>query len=167
MNEQIAYLLNQATEAEIMQHLRECDTAFMPRLSQRLDLHEYARKIFNHAVRFEAWSGGTLVGLVAAYCNDEKTRRAFITSVSVLEHWRGRGIAGILVRQCTDYAGQSAMRLVSLEVARSDAAAIKVYKRSGFVPGEARADSIMMHLTLDPRSSADPDAMDRGRSCDG
>jgi ribosomal protein S18 acetylase RimI-like enzyme len=158
MNEQIAYHVNRATEAEITQHLRECDAAFTPPLSQRLDLQQYGQKILNHAVRFEAWSGNTLAGLVAAYCNDPDNRTAYITSVSVLQKWQGRGIARRLLRQCIEHARRSAMRQVSLEVARNDAAAIGLYEKAGFVSGDARDISMMMHLSLQPSPSVDSEA---------
>jgi hypothetical protein len=68
MNEAVEYLSNNASEAQIAGHLSRCDADFVPSLSGRVDINDYAKKIVNKAMRFEAWSGGELVGLVAAYC---------------------------------------------------------------------------------------------------
>ena len=76
MRAEIDYLSNKASEAEIAEHLSRCDADFVPPLSGRVEINEYAKKIANKATRFEAWSGGMLVSLVAAYCNDhEKAHR--------------------------------------------------------------------------------------------
>jgi len=104
MSETIEYLLSQALEADIAEHLSRCDANFVPPLSGRVDISAYARKIESQAIRFEAWSGSLLVGLVAAYCNDEENAIAYITSVSVLREWMSMGIAARLMGQCIRHA---------------------------------------------------------------
>ena len=98
MSAAIEYRLNMASAAQIAEHLLRCDADFVPPLSGRVEIRDYAQKIASKATRFEAWSGGTLVGLVAAYCNDRDKRIAFITSVSVLREWTGKGIAARLMK---------------------------------------------------------------------
>ena len=67
MSATLEYGTNRGTEAQIVEHLRKCDANFVPALSERVSLDEYARKIVEQAVRFEAWADGELIGLVAAY----------------------------------------------------------------------------------------------------
>lgn len=86
MSKSIEYCLNKASESEIAGHLKQCDADFVPPLSSRVEIKDYAQKIANKATRFEAWSDGTMVGLVAAYYNDHENRLVYITSVSVLHH---------------------------------------------------------------------------------
>ena len=83
MSGPIEYSLNQATEEEIANHLSRCDADFVPPLSGRVEISSYAHKIAGNATRFEAWAGGALVGLVAAYCNDSERRSAYITTVKI------------------------------------------------------------------------------------
>ena len=90
MQAAVDYLSNKASEAEIAEHLSRCDADFVPPLSGRVEINDYAKKIASKATRFEAWSGGTLVGLVAAYCNDQEKHIAYITSVSVLRNGRAK-----------------------------------------------------------------------------
>ncbi len=148
MSETVEYRLNSASEVEIAEHLSRCDTAFVPPLSGRVEISDYAQKIASKATRFEAWSGGTLVGLVAAYCNDHEKRIAYITSVSVLREWIGNGIAVRLVGQCIEYAKTSGMRQISLEVASDNAPAIRLYEKSGFFAGKANVPFVNMNLYL-------------------
>jgi ribosomal protein S18 acetylase RimI-like enzyme len=146
MSTAIAYLSNRASEAQIAEHLSRCDSDFVPPLSARVDIGDYASKIANKAARFEAWSDGTLVGLIAAYCNDQENHIAYITSVSVLKEWTGKGIAARLVARCVAHAKVLGMRQVSLEVASGNTPAIKLYEKSGFIAGEANGSSTSMKL---------------------
>jgi len=98
------YLSNKASVVEIAEHLSCCDADFVPPLSSRVEINSYAKKIVSKATRFEAWSEGTMVGLAAMYCNDLENRIAYITSVSVLKEWMGKGIAARLMNLCIKYA---------------------------------------------------------------
>ena len=149
MNASIEYLLNKASAAEIAEHLTRCDADFVPALSRRVEIKSYAQKIASKAMRFEAWSGSTLVGLVAAYCNDQEKCIAYLTSVSVLRAWTGKGIAARLVGQCVEYAKALGLRQISLEVASDNAHAITLYEKCGFLAGKANAPFITMDLHLE------------------
>lgn len=148
MSEAIEYLLNNASEAEIAKHLARCDADFIPPLSGRVEINCYAKKIMSKATRFEAWSGGVLIGLVAAYYNDQNSRMAFITSVSILREWTGKGITMQLMSQCIKRAKETGMRQISLKVASANTSAIKLYKKNGFVLGEAESPFVSMNRYL-------------------
>lgn len=148
MSAAVEYLMNKASEAEIAEHLSLCDMDFVPPLSGRVAIKDYAKKIASKATRFEAWSGGTLVGLVAAYCNDREKRIAYITSVSVLHEWTGKGSFTRLIRQCIEHAKVSGMRQIRLEVASDNTTAIRVYEKKGFVAAKAKGSFVPMELHL-------------------
>lgn len=142
------YRSNTASATEIAAHLKQCDAAFVPALSSRREIDAYAQKIVDHAERFEAWAGGTLAGLVAAYCNDRENHRAYITSVSVLEAWKGRGIAAELLKRCIEHATSSGMRCILLEVGSANRPAIKLYEKLGFVAGKATPTLVTMERII-------------------
>jgi ribosomal protein S18 acetylase RimI-like enzyme len=146
MSAAVEYLLNSATTAQISDHLHRCDADFVPPLSYRVNINDYAQKIASKATRFEAWSAGELVGLVAAYCNDQKTRVAHITSVSVLKGWKGKSIAQTLIHKCLEHAKTAGMRQVGLEVASVNVPAINLYIKSRFVAGPVNASFVQMTL---------------------
>ena len=144
----VEFLENWASEAEIAEHLQSCDADFMPPLRVRVEIREYAQKIASKSTRFEAWSGGALVGLVATYCNDQETRIAHITSVSVLKGWTGKGIAARLLGQCIAHAKAVGMQQISLEVAGDNMPAIKLYEKNGFVAAKLNDPLVPMKLVL-------------------
>lgn len=148
MSEEAKYVLNKASEVEIAKHLARCDAEFIPPLSRRVEIIDYAKKIANKAVRFEAWYGDSLVGLVAVYCNNREQRIAYITSVSVLHEWTGKGIAASLLKQSIEYAKAAEMQQISLEVATKNTSAIKLYEKSGFAVGKVNGVFVSMVLNL-------------------
>lgn len=139
--------LDEASTAQIERHLTACSARFVPPLDQRVDIGEYARKIRANAVRFEAWQGGELAGLVALYCNDPQRRRAYVTSVSVLGALSGRSIASRLMRQALEHLRSLRFGEVRLEVSPDNAAAVSLYRRLGFTvatDGEPGRQMVLM-----------------------
>lgn len=128
--------------------LRDCDAAFVPPLSGRVDIAAYARKIAQHARLFEAWDGARLAGLLAMYCNDSTTRTAFVTSVSVAPAYARRGIAGALLRQAIDAARAAGMDRLALETGAANGPALALYRRHGFEPIEQSDDTLHLQLNL-------------------
>ena len=149
MRDAVQHQLDAATEAQIAEHLQLCDASFVPPLSDRTQIGPYAAKLSTRAVRFEAWCNDELIGLVAAYANVEQ-REMFISNVSVLTSYRGRGIAAELLRRCVHSAGERDLDRVVLEVAASNSAARRLYYDVGFVdatPRQSDSDAIL-RMTL-------------------
>ena len=138
--------VNQATAAEIAAHLVRCDQAFVPRLSERVEIDDYARKIAERAERFEGWSHGALVGLVAAYCSDDEIGSAYITNVSVVPEYRHRGIASLLLAECVDFAHRQQLGRISLDVDRENVPAVVLYEAKGFSVASVSGQTIRMDL---------------------
>lgn len=138
--------LNAATTQEIVDHLTLCDAAFAPPLSQRVDIRDYAAKLSAHAMRFEAWDDGSLIGLVAAY-PDHAHGRMFVSNVSVLPEWRGHGLAAGLITRCGDAARDLGLRSMVLELGAENVAARRLYGKLGFV-STGSGPQLTMTLTL-------------------
>lgn len=137
---------------DVARHLKACDPAFMPPLSERLDISEYAARLANDATCFEAWSSNELTGLVAAYCNAADRRKAFITSVSVLSRQQGNGIAAKLLDRCIEYVQKLGFHRIELEVNGGNKAAIALYERFGFV--SIQMTDNLMTMTIDLQKDA-------------
>ena len=144
----VEYLLNKASVVEIVKHLSSCNADFVPPLSDRVEIGEYARKITEKALRYEAWVDGILVGLVAFYCNDNENGIAYITNISVSNSWVGKNVAARLMGRCIEHTKRLGMRMIVLEVAKNNIPAIKLYEKNGFVPGMANGPFFSMSLLL-------------------
>jgi ribosomal protein S18 acetylase RimI-like enzyme len=148
MTGEMQFTQDRATHEEIARHLRLCDTDFVPALSARVQVPEYAEKLVSHAARFEAWQHGILVGLIAAYCNDRESRGAYITSVSVLADLQRHGVGACLLRRCLEYLIDQEFKYVELQVDSRNDKAIRLYERFGFQAVRADGQATIMSLKL-------------------
>ncbi len=148
MTDTIIYKRNQSAANDIAAHLAVCDTDFVPPLSHRACIEDYAAKLERFGERFEAWAGEELAGLVAAYCNQPEKLTAFVSSVSVLPCWRGAGIGGRLIESCIGHAAACGFGTIELRVAAANEAALRLYERHGFRPCCGEGGEIVLRREL-------------------
>lgn len=143
----ISYRKNQAEYDDILNHLTACSHLFVPPLDERVNINTYAERIFENADTFEAWSGNALIGLVAVYCNDE-SGNAFITNVSVLQEFNGRGIASAILKMCFHHLRRVSIRNVTLKVDGKNKPARFLYVKHNFQEIESYGDEIFMRRRI-------------------
>ncbi len=141
------YRIKTARSVELIQHLKACDSSFIPILSQRVNIEEYGFKIADKAQTFEAWEGNVLAGLVAVYINVD-SRTSFITNVSVIKSYSGIGLANKLLQNCISFLQGIKIQKVSLEVGVENKAALKLYKKFNFIECGSNAQIKMLELRL-------------------
>jgi ribosomal protein S18 acetylase RimI-like enzyme len=151
MSEPLEYSSARASVAQITGHLLRCDEVFVPRLGARVDIGDYARKIAGKAQRFEAWTSNELVGLVATYCNAPDTDVAFVTTVSVLPAWQGRGIASHLLENCIAHVRKLGFARIELEVGDGNGTGTALYEKHGFSMAGDKDGMLRMALDLGKR----------------
>jgi ribosomal protein S18 acetylase RimI-like enzyme len=142
------YKTKTASKEEIFLHLEKCKDNFIPPLDQTVDLSEYAKKIADRSMTFEAWINNTLAGLVAAYFNDAENHSGYITNVSVLGNYKGKGIGYELMNRCIEFAIQNSFNQIKLEVAENNDNAIQLYKKLNFTIFEKKDKKVGMILDL-------------------
>jgi ribosomal protein S18 acetylase RimI-like enzyme len=138
-----------ASVQDITEHLELCDNSFIPALSHRTNISEYSLKLFNFSITFEAWHENILVGLIAVYFNDDSETTAFISSVSTLESFSGKGIAKSLLTDCIQFAKEKKFKQILLEVDKENVKAISLYKTFGFVDFQDKDNNFLLKLTID------------------
>lgn len=139
---------NTASISDIQTHLCACNFDFQPALDRRVNLAEYAAKLSEKAQTFEAWDQGVLVGLVAVYLDDTENNTGFISNVSAVRPFQGRGLASKLVRLAIERAIDRGIVRMELEVDASNTPAMAVYRKLGFHELSSRGNSIVMQLDL-------------------
>lgn len=142
----IHYTIDSAELEKIIEHLTNCDPYFVPPLTSKVSIMDYSTKIVSNAVRFEAWDNQRLAGLVAAYLNEEKKESAFITNVSVLIEYGGKGIAKKLMELCSSKARDLGFKYMMLEVSSSNVTAQYLYKRLGFEAEKTNKQIMLKYL---------------------
>ncbi len=147
-SQEIKYLLNKATEKDILAHFNTCDENFLKNLKEKVDLQQYSKKLFEKSTRFEAWQDNKLIGLVAGYFNDQKNAASFISNVSVSKDKLNKGIASSLIKNAIEYGRDMSFKILELEVLSSNNAAIKLYEKFGFVTTEQSGSYNKMRLSF-------------------
>lgn len=137
---------NTASAAEIAAHLRGCDACFVPPLSERVAIDDYAQKLTAHAERVELWADGVLVGLAAFYGNQPPD--AFLSNISVLPAWQKRGLARQMLTECVARARGLNLATMRLEVSSQHEAALTLYHAQGFTITDTTAGVTRMARAL-------------------
>lgn len=132
----IIYTHNQSDKTAILSHLNAVSGEFSVPLSQRVNIQAYAEKLFSLSRRAEAWSGHSLVGLVAYYHNDSNAE-VYITHVAVTNSYARHGIASHLIKMVEDYEQVTGVRYIKLN---SYEETISFYKHNGFYIGKEIED---------------------------
>lgn len=141
------YKINQSLKADIYRHLSLCETDFVENLKLRIGLEEYSSKLFEKARRFEFWHLHELAALVAVYFNLEE-KKVFVTNVSVLGRYQGRGLASKLITTMKEFAEHEGYDSISLEVIKTNAKAIHLYKKIGFMEYTLNHNLLVMKLKI-------------------
>lgn len=144
----INYKTKTALTEEIYSHLKECNENFIPPLEEKVNIMNYSKKIFENAITFEAWNEKILVGLIAAYLNDTENKSAFITNVSTIKSYMGKGIAKELMKMCINYSKNYNFKEINLEVSSKNADALNLYLKYGFVKNKEEDSITFMSLIL-------------------
>jgi ribosomal protein S18 acetylase RimI-like enzyme len=145
----IKYTVNNSITADIFEHLLACDNEFIPPLSSRVDLSEFAEKIKGKAVSFEAWHFKKLIGFASAYFNNTIDRIAFINNVSVLPYYCGRGIATKLLNKIIVCALKKKYKEIHLEVFSKNKPALQLYAKNGFSSEYSDGEYITMKRKIE------------------
>ncbi len=113
------------------------------------DLEAYLQKLNAHAEFVSATTDdGRCRGLVAFYCNDETTLRAFITLVVVDPQDRGTGLGRELVGEALAAMKARGFTSCLLEVVRENAAAHALYLSVGFRRIEENGRKHLLEICL-------------------
>ena len=144
----IRYTQGTASEETILYHLNKCNEDFIPPLDNKVNIQEYATKIFKKSVTFEAWDDDIMVGLVAAYFNDVEVKTGYITNVSIISEYRGKCIACNLLNKCIAYARKNNFKCICLEVSALNSHAVLIYKRIGFQVQEDKDILLIMRYDI-------------------
>ncbi len=130
MKDEITF--NKSSCQDIEKHLVRCDIYFRPNLSTYINIPIYSKKLERNSTRFEIWSNLELVGLLAAYFNEE-TKYIFISNLSVLYNFQKRNVAKRLILQLINTAKRKNYSLIKLEVYNENKKAKLFYHKMGFV----------------------------------
>ena len=125
------YQPHEYDEDKMYLFLKETDDYFIPALSERVILKEWAKKLCSNAVVFELVLDGSIIGIGATYYN-ESTAFSFGTFVCVKKEYQKEMYGVELIQQMIDYAKENGSAGFKCEVRKSNKPLVKFYKMLGF-----------------------------------
>lgn len=140
----ITYCTNQSNYDNILEHLKEVDSSFIPKLSSTISLNDYSEKLYKFSERFECWNFNKLIGLIAVYFNYQETPFTYITNVSVCKEYMGCGVAKKLMKSVFCASKNRNITRIDLHVNKSNKKAIAFYEKQHFKIKSEFEDSILM-----------------------
>ncbi|HRY48632.1 MAG TPA: GNAT family N-acetyltransferase [Candidatus Paceibacterota bacterium] len=128
--------------------LQEVDDEFVPSLSSRINVGQYAEKIARKATVFCIYDEGILCAFASVYCNDTEHKRAYLTMIAVGKRYQGKKIGVNLLKSSIQHLRGIGISTLHLEVYKNNNRAIDLYKKVGFDIMDETENSYFMRLQI-------------------
>lgn len=117
-------------------------------LDQKVNIINYAYKLYNNASFIVCKDDETIVGVICCYMN--RPPSGYISHVCVSNKFQGQGIFSEMFKLLEEQAKLSNIKEIQLEVGNQNNKAQKVYKNKGFILYKNLGDSFLMKKTINP-----------------
>lgn len=124
--------MDKITVKMIADFLYDVDKDFPVNLSDKVNLDDYAKKLYDKATLCCEIENGLIKGMVAGYTDNIIDGMAYIALVGVREKCRGNGIASKLIKQFIATAKKKGINKVHVYTDSRNINAIKMYENLGF-----------------------------------
>lgn len=121
---------NKIELSTIVEFIYEVDHDFVPALSSRVNITEWASKVWSLAEIVVAREKEKVVGVIFYYVNDKETFKGYITYLAISSFYRNRGIAVELLQRCIKFSRRSGMKIIGVHT--NNPKAQKLYKKVCF-----------------------------------
>jgi ribosomal protein S18 acetylase RimI-like enzyme len=133
----------------IYSYLKENGNLFIPALEPRIDIELYAQKIAAQAQQFWLKVEDNIIGFAACYLNDQEKGIGYITSISIVQDYQGKGAGSYLLKEIIRVARNSNFKNIRLEVFEENVNAVEFYKLKNFELVEQRGDKLLLNLNIE------------------
>ena len=147
VNLRMEFRINTSSPQDIGLLLKASGTEFIDGITLNQNFADYVDKIFLKSQRYELWSEGDLVGLLAFYRNDA-AKEIYVTSISISERHQGVGNGKYLLEKLLADDSQDQIESVRLEVRVDNQKAINLYNSLNFEIKSTQNQSHMMERML-------------------
>ena len=140
--------LKSLQERKIYLYLLKSDNDFIPKLSQKVNLKDYSKKLFYNSYIMSVYNDDELIGFNCFYENNTNNKIGYLSIIHISSPFRGKGIFKVLMNRMISYLKSKDFKILRLEVANQNLYAKQVYKRFGFIKEEIVDAGIIMKLEL-------------------
>ncbi len=131
-----------ASVRQIEEFLNKVDKLFPVPLSQKQNLNEYAKKLYEKGTLCAKTENGRILAMVAGYTDNVTDNRGYIAVVATLPEAQGKGFAKKLVLEFLSISKAKALDAVHVYAVPTNTVAVNMYRGIGFtewkLPDETR-----------------------------
>lgn len=117
---------------QIRKFLEKADQLFPIPLSEKQNLDEFAKKLYEKATVCKVSEGDHIMALLAGYTDNVEDGLGYISIVATLPQAQGKGYGTSLIREFLDIAQSKGLRAVHLYAVKENIPAMRMYKKLGF-----------------------------------
>lgn len=128
---------------QLLTFLRKIDRQLPTPLSQRVELDTYAQKALTQGNILGIEKNSELICAAMFYCNDTKTKQAYLTLLGTLEGYEHQGYAGRVLSAAEARCARAGMHTMHLDTDHTNLNAICFYKKHGY---KETASTQKLHL---------------------
>ena len=116
----------------LIKYFKLLNNSFEPRLDTYIDIEKYAQKLLENAHVVILKDDDEFIGLYALYVNNFDEKIAYLSSIGVLEQFKGKQYSTRLIEDAISRAKITGMHQIKLEVMTKYDRAINFYKKFNF-----------------------------------
>ena len=129
-NREILWISGTQYEKRIEAFLNEIDSIIIPKLSLRVNISDYSKKLAEKAETLFVVENNCDIASCSIYCN---TETAFISSLAVKKEFFRQQVGTILLNEVKRYVQIKGCSKMQLEVSAQNDTAFGFYKKNGFI----------------------------------
>ncbi len=129
----IKFLKSKLTSVEISAFFILCDKSFIPPLSNRVVIEEYAEKLSILSSHFCIYYNKTLIGLSCCYCNDYIGKKAYISVTCIHPKFQGKGLGKKLTLFVEDDIKKMDFKKIRFEVDMANLPSLSMHEKIGYL----------------------------------
>ncbi len=137
----IVFSIKSLSKKEIFGFLKKNENDHYQKLSDLVDLEDYAQKLSEKALHFTLYDQDTLIGFSGCYFNDETSKVGYISGISILDAYRGIGLGGQLLKHIVVYGKENGFRVVNITPDCNNNGLISFLEKYGFIVTETVANN--------------------------
>lgn len=146
MKLKIEHDMSPCKQQRVEKILRELDGILLPKLSERVNVEAYAKKLAAYAELYYVVEGGRDIANAAVYMNQGK--QCFLSSFGVLTEYQRKGAGRKLMQEIVREAGSRGFTEIRLQVLEANQKAVDFYRSRGFSAEEKAGEWIEMRYCI-------------------
>lgn len=128
----IQFDIRELSFLEISDFFKEHDNDYFEKLSDRVNIDEYSKKLLESSIQFTLWDNINLIGLSPCYFNNIEEKVGYISSLTIKKDFRGQKLGSKLINQISEYARENGFNIIMVKIHYLNEKSHQFYQKNGF-----------------------------------